>query len=151
MTTKTLYIADDGTKFDSEEECRDYETSQDEKYQVVKKDVEAYDSVGYKLDLEDNDWCSAAYVLKVKTGEAAAALGEIMCDSNEPIYDFYNPDLGRNISERASMIDTSGPRVFVYNDYSIESLDNPNKRFSSGWYDMTEILKNLGVAFNIAK
>lgn len=58
MTTRTVYIAEDGKEFETEEECREYESSldfssvaffMDNKKRILEPNLDAMDSVWYMV------------------------------------------------------------------------------------------------------
>lgn len=72
---KAIYIADDGTKFDDEWDCEDYEWRQ--KHQSI-EDVKIYDMFGNELPdiLSEQTYNDAARIV-VKTEEAVKVLHEV--------------------------------------------------------------------------
>lgn len=70
---KVLYIADDGTQFDDEWDCRDYEFRKD----LDLDDIEMYDEDGNRLDPMTEETYYTVMRIVIKTERAAEYLAKI--------------------------------------------------------------------------
>lgn len=70
---KVLYIADDGTQFDDEWDCRDYEFRKG----LDLDDIEMYDKDGNRLDPMTEETYYAVMRIVIKTEKAAEDLAKI--------------------------------------------------------------------------
>lgn len=69
MTTRTIYIADDGTEFDNENECYAYEHQFDD---IVNSDVKFWDLQRKPLDKSDiKDCLETCYAMYIPNEEIA--------------------------------------------------------------------------------
>lgn len=62
---RTVYIADDGTEFDSEKECRAYERRLDNLLYELQNGIHAYDEQGNFLDLGNWDLEELEYAFEL--------------------------------------------------------------------------------------
>lgn len=74
MTTEITYIADDGTRFDYEYECEQYEAAK--RAEKFKDTALLFDRNGKTLPLDEESF-EDAYFLKAVTDEAAQYMAEI--------------------------------------------------------------------------
>lgn len=93
MTTVTTYIAEDGTKFDSEWECMDYEAEQEAKEYADTAFL--FDDKGERLSLHSDSF-NEAFFIKATTNEAAQFMAERFEGWSTPWYD-------RGIAPQAGM------------------------------------------------
>lgn len=100
MEIKTTYVADDGTEFDTEKECYDYEHRYDN---IVKSGVVFFDSKHHRMSTDDIIFCAERCLgLYVPTEESAKLVHELFrelgCES--PWMDYYdNFDIGYFVYE----------------------------------------------------
>ena len=74
MTTKTIYVADDGKEFDNEKECYDYEHQFDG---IVNSDVKFWDLQRKLLDKSDIYNClETCYAMYIPNQETAKVVND---------------------------------------------------------------------------
>lgn len=83
---RTVFIADDGTQFDDEWNCKDYEFRKS----LDLDDIELYDKNGARLDLLSEDGYNKAVKIIVKTERAASDLNKIAKYTGFTLYEDVN-------------------------------------------------------------
>lgn len=100
MEIKTTYVADDGTEFDTEKECYEYEHRYDN---IVSSGVVFFDSKHNRMPTDDIIYCAEKCLgLYVPTEESAKLVHELFreLECGSPWMDYYdNFDIGYFVYE----------------------------------------------------
>lgn len=103
MIEKITYFADDGTEFEDENECRDYERAM--KFGSIEKDITFWDEHFRKLSIENSELADDAIYVKIDTEKA---------------YDWFNNYLREEMYETLDKCVSHRPKLtglYFYDSY----------------------------------
>jgi len=126
MIEKIIYVADDGTEFEDEDECFDYERAI--KFGDVEKDITFWDRYFRKLNIENPDLADDAVYVKVDTEKA---------------YDWFNNYLREE--EYITLADCVTPRPKLTGLYFYDTNNDVWKQLEGEFYELYWIAENCGL------